>query len=93
MGKKEKKQEQDKDHLEMYGTVVETAHSVFKVQLDGSSGGDADVEDEENPSGPVIVCSIGGKLRKNKINILNGDRVKVKVSPYDLNRGIITFRL
>ncbi len=89
MGKKEKKQQQDKNHLEMYGTVVETAHSLFKVELD--PGGELDTQSEE--SGPVIVCSIGGKLRKNMINILDGDRVKVKVSPYDLNRGIITFRL
>jgi len=41
----------------------------------------------------VITCSIAGKLRQNKIQLLVGDRVRIKVSPYDLARGFVFHRL
>jgi translation initiation factor IF-1 len=67
------------DHLEMEGKVVETLpNTTFRVQLD---------------NGHVITAHISGKMRKNYIRILPGDRVKVELSPYDLTRGRITFRL
>jgi translation initiation factor IF-1 len=39
-----------------------------------------------------IIAYIGGKLRQNTINVLLGDRVSIEMSPYDLNRGRITYR-
>ena len=43
-------------------------------------------------NGHTIICHSAGKIRKNRIRILQGDTVKVSVSPYDLSRGIIIFR-
>jgi translation initiation factor IF-1 len=66
------------DHLEMEGKVVETLpNTTFRVQLD---------------NGHIITAHISGKMRKNYIRILTGDRVKVEMTPYDLSKGRITFR-
>jgi translation initiation factor IF-1 len=43
--------------------------------------------------GHSVLAKISGKMRKHYIRILPGDRVKVELSPYDLSRGRITFRL
>jgi translation initiation factor IF-1 len=51
---------------------------MFRVQLD--------------ESGHDVLATISGKMRKNYIRILPGDRVKVELSPYDLSRGRITYR-
>jgi len=68
------------DLLEMEGTIVEVMpNQMFKVELDGV--------------GSVIKAYTGGKMRQFKIRIVQGDRVKVEKSPYDLERGRITFRL
>jgi translation initiation factor IF-1 len=40
----------------------------------------------------VIIAHISGKMRKNYIKILTGDKVKVELTPYDLSKGRITFR-
>lgn len=65
--------------IEMQGTVVDTMpNTTFKVQLDND--------------GPVITAHISGRMRKNYIRILNGDRVTVELTPYDLSKGRITFR-
>ena len=45
---------------------------------------------EEN--GMEVECTLAGKLRQNKIRILLGDKVTIKISPYDLTKGIITWR-
>lgn len=66
------------DVIEVEGTVVETLPNTnFKVELE---------------NGHVILAHISGKLRMNYIKILPGDKVKVELSPYDLNRGRITWR-
>jgi len=66
------------DHLEMEGKVIETLpNTTFRVQLD---------------NGHIITAHISGKMRKNYIRILTGDRVKVEMTPYDLSKGRITFR-
>lgn len=44
-------------------------------------------------NGHEINCTISGKIRKNNIRILLGDKVKVEMSPYDLNNGRISYRL
>jgi translation initiation factor IF-1 len=41
----------------------------------------------------IIVCCTSGKLKKHKIKIIQGDRVKVEVSAYDLTKGRVTYRL
>ena len=66
------------DVLEVEGTVVEALpNTVFKVEL---------------KNGHQILAHISGKLRMNYIKILPGDKVKVELSPYDITRGIITWR-
>ena len=68
-----------KDVIELEGTIIESMPSaMFRVKLEN---------DHE------ILAHISGKIRKNFIRILPGDRVKVEMTPYDLSRGRITFRL
>ena len=43
-------------------------------------------------NGHTVVCTVSGKMRKMRIRVLSQDRVKVEVSPYDLERGRISFR-
>ena len=65
------------DVIEVEGTVVEALPNTnFKVELE---------------NGHQILAHISGKLRMNYIKILPGDKVKVELSPYDLNRGRITW--
>ena len=66
------------DVIEVEGVVVESLpNNNFKVELE---------------NGHQILAHISGKLRMNYIKILPGDKVKVELSPYDLNRGRITWR-
>ena len=66
------------DNIELEGLVVETLpNTTFKVKLENDH---------------VITAHISGKMRKNYIRILTGDKVKVEMSPYDLTKGRITFR-
>ena len=58
--------------------VDKLPNAFFKVKLDGSDH--------------VVLAQISGKMRKNYIRILEGDRVSVELSPYDLTRGRITYR-
>jgi translation initiation factor IF-1 len=65
-------------HLE--GEVIENLpNTMFRVQLFNSDR--------------IILCYLSGKMRKNYIKILPGDKVKVELSPYDLERGRIIYRL
>ncbi len=64
--------------IELEGTVIETLpNTTFKVRLD---------------NGHELLAHISGKLRMHYIKILPGDKVKLEISPYDLNRGRITWR-
>lgn len=68
-----------KDVIEMEGTVHEALpNAMFRVELE---------------NGMEILAHISGKIRKNFIRILPGDRVKLELSPYDLTRGRITYRM
>jgi translation initiation factor IF-1 len=61
------------------GTVVDKQpNAFFMVQIDNSEH--------------RVLAQISGKMRKNRIRILVGDRVSVELSPYDLTRGRITYR-
>jgi translation initiation factor IF-1 len=67
------------DAVEVEGSVIEALpNTMFRVEV---------------REGHVVLAHLGGKLRKHYIRILPGDRVKVELSPYDLTRGRITFRL
>lgn len=66
------------EQLEMEGTVVDTLpNTMFRVELE---------------NGHTILAHISGKMRKNYIRILKGDKVTVEMTPYDLTKGRITFR-
>lgn len=64
--------------LEMAGTVEEILpNAMFRVRLDN---------DHE------VLAHTSGKMRKNRIRVLAGDKVLVEITPYDLTKGRITFR-
>ncbi len=66
------------DAIEMEGAVTSVLPDLrFRVELD---------------NGHEVLATIAGKMRKFRIRVLEGDRVKVEVSPYDLSRGRITYR-
>ncbi|HKP15575.1 MAG TPA: translation initiation factor IF-1 [Gemmatimonadaceae bacterium] len=66
------------DSIEMEGVVAEVLPSaMFRVDL---------------TNGHRLLATTAGKMRKFRIRIIEGDRVTVEVSPYDLSRGRITFR-
>ena len=66
------------EQIQMTGTVIDTLpNTMFKVELE---------------NGHKIIAHISGKMRKNYIKILTGDKVKVELIPYDLSKGRITFR-
>jgi len=66
------------DHIEMNGVVAETLpNTTFRVKLE---------------NGHMVIAHISGRMRKNYIRILTGDKVKVELTPYDLTKGRITFR-
>ena len=65
--------------IEAQGTVVEAlANTQFRVELE---------------NGHVVTAHISGKMRKNYIRILTGDKVTVQLTPYDLSKGRITYRV
>ena len=66
------------DVIEIEGTVVEKLpNTMFQVELE---------------NGHRVLAHISGKLRQNFIRILPGDKVTMELTPYDLNRGRITYR-
>lgn len=67
-----------KDKIEVEGTVVEALKNTqFRVELE---------------NGHKVLAYLSGKMRKYYIRILLGDRVRVELSPYDMERGRITYR-
>ncbi|MBN2768116.1 MAG: translation initiation factor IF-1 [Campylobacterales bacterium] len=66
------------DVIEIDGKVVEALpNATFRVELD---------------NGYIVLCHIAGKMRMHYIKILPGDKVKVELTPYSLDKGRITFR-
>lgn len=62
------------------GEVVENLpNTLFRVKI--------------NDSDKMLLCYLSGKMRKNYIKILPGDRVRVEVTPYDVDRGRIVYRM
>ena len=67
------------DLIPAEGTIIDKQpNAFFKVQLENTEH--------------VVLAVISGKMRKNRIRILVGDRVSVEMSPYDLSKGRITYR-
>ena len=67
------------DVIEVEGKVIEKLpNAMFRVKLENG--------------GHIVLATISGKMRKNYIRILPQDRVVLEMSPYDLNRGRITYR-
>ena len=77
MAKTGVKKDDKEDLIELEGVVVDIARNDIKVQLG---------------NGHIITGYLAGKLRVHSIKILIGDKVKVKMSPYDLTKGRITYR-
>jgi len=64
--------------IEMEGTVIDTLpNTMFRVELE---------------NGHIVTAHISGKMRKNYIRILTGDKVTVQLTPYDLSKGRIVYR-
>ena len=68
-----------KEFIEMEGEVLELLPGAkMRVKLDNDQ---------------LIIAYLGGKMRMNRIKVLPGDHVKIELSPYDLTKGRVTFRL
>ncbi|MEM1244291.1 MAG: translation initiation factor IF-1 [Pseudomonadota bacterium] len=66
------------DQIEMSGVVIDTLpNTMFRVELE---------------NGHKITAHISGRMRKNYIRILTGDKVRVELTPYDLSKGRIIYR-
>src|SRR5512146_1001930 len=63
--------------IEVQGKVEESSGGMYRVKLD---------------QGPTVLAYASGKMKRFRIRIVTGDRVKVELSPYDLTRGRITYR-
>ena len=67
------------DVIEFEGQIIDVLPGQsFKVELE---------------NGHIVVCYTSGRLRKNRIRLVLGDRVRVEVTPYDLTKGRVTYRL
>ena len=67
------------DIIELEGNIVEVLpNQMYKVELDNKH---------------IITCYTAGKMRQFKIRLVMGDRVKIEMTPYDLDKGRITYRL
>jgi translation initiation factor IF-1 len=76
--RREQAESPKEDAIEVMGTVIEPLpNAMFRVELDNKH---------------QVLAHISGKMRKNFIRILAGDRVAVELSPYDLTRGRIVYR-
>lgn len=66
--------------LELIGVVDEVLpNSTFRVKVENMTS--------------TVLCYMGGRLKQNKIKVILGDKVRIELSPYDLSKGRISFRL
>jgi len=76
---KRKRMPKNSDLFELEGSITEVLpNQMFKVELDNQH---------------VVMCYTAGKMRQFKIRLVAGDRVKVEMTPYDLSKGRIIFRI
>lgn len=78
------KQKEKESAIKMEGVVVEALKGSFKVKIPAPKPGGQDM---------YVLAHLAGKLRKNSIKIVPGDRVEVEISPYDISKARIVFRL
>ena len=65
--------------IEQDGSIIEAlSNAMFRVELE---------------NGHIVTCYTGGKMRRFRIRLVLGDKVKIEMTPYDLDRGRITFRI
>lgn len=66
--------------IELTGKIDEVLpNSTFRVRIDNTAN--------------IVLCYMGGRLKQNKIKVILGDKVKIEISPYDLTKGRITYRM
>jgi len=66
-------------NIEIEGSVLECLpNTLFRVKL---------------PNGAIVFCHLSGKMRLNYIRIMPGDKVKIEMTPYDVSKGRITYRV
>lgn len=66
--------------IELTGRVEEVLpNSTFRIKVDNME--------------QIVLCYMGGRLKQNKIKVILGDKVKIEISPYDLTKGRITYRI
>ena len=71
-----------KDVIELIGIVEECfPNATFRVRVTG-----------EQAEGHQLLCHLAGRMRVHRVRILPGDRVKIEMTPYDLNKGRIVYR-
>ena len=69
----------DENVIELEGTITDVLpNQTFKVELE---------------NGHIVTCYTGGKMRRFRIRLVLGDKVKIEMTPYDLDKGRITFRI
>jgi translation initiation factor IF-1 len=67
------------DTIELEGTITDVLpNQMFKVELE---------------NGHIVTCYTGGKMRRFRIRLVLGDKVKLEMTPYDLDKGRITYRV
>jgi translation initiation factor IF-1 len=67
------------DTIEIEGVIVDVLpNQMFKVELENKH---------------IVTCYTGGKMRRFRIRLVLGDKVKIEMTPYDLDKGRITFRI
>ena len=67
------------DVLEFEGEIVDVLPGqTFKIELE---------------NGHIVVCYTSGRLRKNRIRLVLGDQVRIEMTPYDMTKGRVTYRL
>lgn len=88
MSKEERVEKVKEGEIEIQGVVVDTQRGKFKVEIFPEGKPQADTDKKI-----FVTATIAGKLRQFNIRVVVGDKVKVNVSPYDLTKGRITYRL
>lgn len=85
------------DSIEIEGTVVadcgDTKFLLKELEMVSVDAEGNEIRRAFGDDSDAIMCHISGKIRKNNITITEGDRVRAEISPYDMTKGRITFRL
>ena len=76
--KPHREQKQKEEPIQLDGVILEEVRGAFRVKVE-----DMDL---------VVLCRLSGKMRMNRIRVVPGDKVQIEISPYDMERGRITYR-